>query len=59
MRELLLLSQKTCQVFGDNKAAISFSENPIQYDGTKHIEVDIYFIDEKIEAWIIEFPFVR
>ena len=59
MEELALLPQKTCQLFCDNKAAISISENPVQHDRTKHVEVDRHFIKEKIEAGIVEFPFVR
>ena len=42
----------------DNKAAIQISENPVQHDRTKHVEVDRHFIKEKIEAGIIELPFV-
>ena len=43
----------------DNKAAISISENPVQHDRTKHVEVDRHFIKEKLEGGIIELPFVR
>ena len=35
----------------DNKATISISENPVQYDRTKHVEVDRHFIKEKLEHW--------
>ena len=30
----------TCELMCDNKAAISISENPVQHDRTKHVEVD-------------------
>ncbi|KAJ0927704.1 putative RNA-directed DNA polymerase [Helianthus annuus] len=43
----------------DNEAAIQISENPVQHDRTKHVEVDRHFIKEKLEAGIIELPFVR
>ena len=43
----------------DNKAAIQISENPVQHDRTKHVEVDRHFIKEKLEAKIITLPFVR
>ncbi|KAF5819855.1 putative RNA-directed DNA polymerase [Helianthus annuus] len=43
----------------DNKAAIQISENPVQHDRTKHVEVDRHFIKEKLENGIIELPFVR
>nr|GEU51147.1 putative RNA-directed DNA polymerase [Tanacetum cinerariifolium] len=42
-----------------NKAAIQISENPVQHDRTKHVEVDRHFIKEKLEAGIIELPFVK
>ena len=57
MKELDLFSQKTCQLFCDNKAAIS--ENPAQHDKTKHVEVDRHFIKEIIEAGIVAFPYIR
>nr|GEY64037.1 putative RNA-directed DNA polymerase [Tanacetum cinerariifolium] len=47
------------QVLCDNKAAIQISENPVQHDRTKHVEIDRHFIKEKLEAGIIELPFVR
>lgn len=43
----------------DNKASISISENPVQHDRTKHIEIDRHFIKEKIDNGIIALPFVR
>jgi len=50
-----LPSQLRC----DNKATISISENPVQHDITKHVEVDRQFIKDKIEDSSIELPFVR
>nr|GEV78015.1 uncharacterized mitochondrial protein AtMg00810-like [Tanacetum cinerariifolium] len=41
------------------RAAIQISENPVQHDRTKHVEVDRHFIKEKLEAGIIELPFVK
>ena len=60
MTELGLMSQHSCKLFCDNKAAISISEkNPVQHDQTKHVEVDRHFIKENIEAKIVDLPFVR
>nr|GFB00943.1 putative copia-type protein [Tanacetum cinerariifolium] len=47
------------QIMCDNKAAIQILENHVQHDRTKHIEVDRHFIKEKLEAGIIELPFVK
>nr|GEW58902.1 zinc finger, CCHC-type [Tanacetum cinerariifolium] len=51
--------QEPTKIFSDNKAAIQISENPVQHDRTKHIEVDRHFIKEKVEAKIITLLFVR
>ncbi|KAK1422393.1 hypothetical protein QVD17_25482 [Tagetes erecta] len=50
---------KASRIMCDNKAAIQISENPVQHDRTKHVEVDRHFIKEKLEGGIIELPFVR
>ncbi|KAM0019206.1 putative RNA-directed DNA polymerase [Helianthus debilis subsp. tardiflorus] len=47
------------KIMCDNKAAIQISENPVQHDRTKHVEVDRHFIKEKLEAGIIELPYVQ
>ena len=59
MTELSMNSQKSCKLFCDNKAAISISENPVQHDRMKHVEVDRHFIKDNIEAKIVELPFVK
>ncbi|GKD28902.1 putative RNA-directed DNA polymerase [Tanacetum coccineum] len=51
--------QESSKVLSNNKTAIQISENPVQHDQTKHIEVDRHFIKEKLEAKIITLLFVR
>nr|GEV76145.1 kinesin-related protein 11 [Tanacetum cinerariifolium] len=51
--------QGSTQIMCDNKAAIQISKNPVQHDRTKHVEVDRYFIKEKLEAGIIKLQFVK
>ena len=59
MGELDLRPIQPCRLFCDNKAAISISENPVQHDRTKHVEMDRHFIKENIEAKIVEMPYVK
>ena len=59
MKELSLEPQKTCKLLCDNKAAISISENPVQHDRTKHVEIDRHFIKENLEEKIVEILYVK
>jgi hypothetical protein len=59
LTELSFEPTSEMKLFCDNKAAIDIFHNPVQYDRTKHIEVDRHFIREKIDSKIIEIPFVR
>ncbi|WVZ21045.1 hypothetical protein V8G54_008367 [Vigna mungo] len=47
------------QLYCDNKAACDIAHNPVQYDRTKHVEVDIFFIKEKLDRKILELPKIR
>ena len=40
-------------VYCDKESAINISQNPVQNDRTKHIEVDRYFIMEKVNSDLI------
>jgi hypothetical protein len=48
-----------CRLICDNQASVSISNNPVQHDRTKHVEVDRHFIKEKFENQIISVPLVR
>jgi hypothetical protein len=48
----ILVELKTNQVaqmklWYDNKSVINVANNPVQYDRTKHVEIDRFFIKEK------------
>ncbi|KAJ0466424.1 putative RNA-directed DNA polymerase [Helianthus annuus] len=51
--------REASKIMCDNEAAIKISENPVQHDRTKHVEVDRHFIKEKLESKSIDLPFVR
>ena len=59
LRELNFSHKEACDLYYDNKAAISISGNPVQHDCTKHVEIDRHFIKEKLENGIISLFFVR
>ncbi|KAJ9553092.1 hypothetical protein OSB04_017137 [Centaurea solstitialis] len=59
LREVGFPPKETSRIMCDNEAAIKISENPVQHDRTKHVEVDRHFIKEKLETKVIEIPFVR
>lgn len=42
------------QVFCDNNSAIKIAANPIFHERTKHLEIDLHFVREKIIAGVIE-----
>ena len=53
--ELNFQQKEACNLYCDNKVAISISKNPVQHDRTKHVEID----KEKLEKKIISLPFIR
>lgn len=46
--ELHCPTQKATLVYCDNVCAIYLSGNPVQHQRTKHIEMDIHFVREKV-----------
>ena len=59
LTELGFPPKRSCELYCDNQAAINISENPVQHDRTKHVEVDRHFIKEKLEAQVIKLPHVK
>ena len=42
-------SQQSIRLYCDNKVACDIAHNPVQHDCTKHIEVDKFFVKEKLD----------
>jgi len=59
VEEIGYSSSPLMRLFYDNKTAIQIAQNPVQHDRTKHVEIDQYFIKEKLEVKIVQFPFVK
>ncbi|WJZ95025.1 hypothetical protein VitviT2T_013823 [Vitis vinifera] len=59
LQDLVYLSRQPIQLFYDNKAACDIAHNPVQHDHTKHVEMDIFFIKEKLDDKIVELPKIR
>jgi hypothetical protein len=58
LSELKLLRKRPLRVWCDNQSAISIANNPVQHDRTKHVEIDCFFIKEKLDAGIISLTHV-
>ena len=53
------LSRQPIRLYCDNKVACDIAHNPVQHDRTKHVEVYIFFIKEKLDEKIVELPKIR
>ncbi|KAJ0801453.1 putative RNA-directed DNA polymerase [Helianthus annuus] len=52
--ELKITCELPVKLYCDSKSAISISQNPVFHERTKHFELDLHFLREKIAAGIIE-----
>ncbi|GKD76952.1 ribonuclease H-like domain-containing protein [Tanacetum coccineum] len=50
LRELHTLLFTATLVYCDNVSALYMSTNPVQHQRTKHIEIDIHFVRDKVAA---------
>ena len=49
LHDLGYLSRQPIRLLCDNKVACDIAHNPVQHDRTKHVEVDRFFIKEKLD----------
>ena len=59
LRDLGYLPRQPIRLYCDNKATCDIAHNPVQHDCTKHVEVDKFFIKEKLDEKIVELPKIR
>jgi hypothetical protein len=58
LSELKVIRKGPSRLYCDNKSAINIANNPVQHDRTKHVEIDRFFIKEKIDDNIIVLSYV-
>lgn len=51
--ELHVPTRRTTIVYCDNISAVYLSENPVQHQRTKHVELDIHFVREKVHIGVV------
>ena len=57
--DLGYLPRQLNRLYCDNKAACDIAHNLVQHDCTKHVEVDRFFIKEKLDEKSVELPKIR
>ena len=55
MRDTLVIILFYC----DNVATINIANNPIQFDWTKYVEIDWFFIKEKMDSGALKLEYVK
>ena len=50
--------EDSMKMFYDNQAAIRIAKNLVHHDWTKHVEIDRYFIMEKIKEGVISLVYI-
>ncbi|KAK3013785.1 hypothetical protein RJ639_010144 [Escallonia herrerae] len=59
LQDLGCVSKQPIKLYCYNKAACDIAHNPVQHDRTKHVEIDRFFIKEKLDEKIVELPHIR
>jgi hypothetical protein len=59
LKELLVLKNGTMLLHCDNVATINIANNLVQFDLMKHVEIDRFFIKEKIDVGALKLKYVR
>jgi len=59
LKELQVLKNETMLLHCDNVAAINIANNPVQFDRMKHVEIDRFFVKEKIDSETLKLEYVK
>lgn len=51
--EMKIMLSRATLVYCDNVSAIYLSSNPVQHQRTKHVEIDIHFVREKVALGLV------
>jgi len=58
LSKLKVMRRGSSRLHCDNKSALNIANNPVQHDRTKHVEIDRFFIKEKLDGNIISLNYV-
>jgi hypothetical protein len=50
---------KSTLIYCDNVSAVYLSTNPVQHQRTKHVEIDLHFVRDRVatgDVWVIHVP---
>ena len=59
LKDLGYPPRQPIRLYCDNKAACDIAHNLVHHDRKKHVEVDRFFIKEKLDQEIMELPQIR
>ena len=59
LMDLGYLPRQPIWLYCDNKIEFDIAHNPVQHNHTKHLEVDRFFIKEKLDEKIVELPKIQ
>src|SRR5436189_2786802 len=59
LAELWLFKGEPMQLWYDNKSAINITNNPVQHDRTKHVEIDRFFIKDQLNSGALQLRYVK
>jgi hypothetical protein len=50
--------EEKIKLWCDSKSTINIANNPVQHDRTKHVEIDRFFIKEKLKSGLLKLSHV-